>query len=61
MRRGLSVGWILRRFDLMVCWSGRKVAVKPGVFIGIWMRDSSCWIVGCRAEFILIDLGVIND
>ena len=61
MRRGLSVGWILRRFDLMVCWSGRKVAVKPGVFIGIWMRDSTGWIVGCRAEFVLIDLGVIND
>ena len=61
MRRGLSVGWILRRFDLIVCWRGRKVAVKPGVFIGIWMRDSTGWIVGCRAEFVLIDLGVIND
>ena len=31
------------------------------VFTGIWMRDSTGWIVGCRAEFVLIDLDVIND
>ena len=39
----------------------QEVAVKSGMFTGIWMRDSSGWIVGCRAEFVLIDLGVIND
>ena len=39
----------------------QEVAVKSGMFTGIWMRDSSGWIVGCRADFVLIDLGVIND
>ena len=35
--------------------------MKPSVFTGIWMRDGTGWIVGCRAEFVLIDLGVIID
>ncbi|WZZ34420.1 hypothetical protein YC2023_017821 [Brassica napus] len=56
IHHGLSVGCSLRRFDLVVCWRGRKVAVKPGVFTGIWMHASTGWIVGCRAEFVLIDL-----
>ncbi|KAF3586281.1 hypothetical protein F2Q69_00029728 [Brassica cretica] len=51
IHHGLSVGWSLRRFDLVVCWRGRKVAVKPGVFTGIWMRAST-GLCGPRVEII---------
>ncbi|WZZ34419.1 hypothetical protein YC2023_017820 [Brassica napus] len=86
IHHGLSVGCSLRRFDLVVCWRGRKVAVKPGVFTGIWMHASTArlaycrywkagWrhsqgrmavrctegIEGCRAEYVLTGLGMIND